>query len=72
MKSILIQLDEPTYKALTKAIPAARRQRSEFIRRAVRRAVHELEFQRMEQAYRRKPDTGPESEDWSNWEEFLR
>ena len=71
MKSILVQLDDPTYRALTRAIPAARRKRSEFVRRAIRKAIHDLEFLRMEQAYLKLPDNEPEWEDWTNWEEFI-
>ena len=70
MKSVLVQLDDPTYEALAKLVPAAKRQRSEFIRRAVRRAIRQVEFARMEAAYRQTPDAGPEVEDWSNWLEY--
>ena len=70
MKSILIQLDDGTIADLDRVASPARRQRTEFIRRAIRRAIQQAEFARMERAYREVPDTEPAFEDWSNWEEF--
>jgi metal-responsive CopG/Arc/MetJ family transcriptional regulator len=70
MPSILIQLDEVTYQALNRVAPAAKRQRTEFIRRAVREAVRKLEFARMRAAYLAQPDSASEADDWSNCEDF--
>ncbi len=52
MKSLLVQLDEPTYSALNRIAPAAKRQRAEFIRSAIRKAIGETEEERTRQAYR--------------------
>jgi len=70
MTSILVSLDEATHRALNRVAPAAKRQRSEFIRRAIQRAVQQAEFARMRKAYLEQPDAHPESDDWSTWEEF--
>ncbi len=48
MPSILIQLDEPLLKSLNslnKVAPAAKRQRAEFIRRAVKEAIRKREYE---------------------------
>jgi hypothetical protein len=68
--SILIQLDDATYNQLNRVAPAARRQRAEFIRRAVRDALRNHEYARMRDAYRKKPDSAAEADDWSSCEEF--
>jgi len=43
--SILIQLDEPLLRSLNKVAPAAKRQRAEFIRRAVKEAIRKREYE---------------------------
>jgi metal-responsive CopG/Arc/MetJ family transcriptional regulator len=55
MKSLLVQLDEPTYRALNRIAPAAKRQRAEFVRSAIRKAIRETEEQRTRRAYLEKP-----------------
>lgn len=70
MKSILIQLDEPTYRALDRVSPAAKRKRAEFIREAIRKAVLEAEYARTRKAYEAQPDSESEADDWANAEEF--
>ena len=70
MKSILIQVDDATYRLLERVAPAARRRRSEFIRGALRKAVMEAEEARTRVAYRARPDSGAEADDWSTAEEF--
>lgn len=70
MKSILIQLDEDTFRSLESVAPAAKRQRAEFIRTAVRRAVREAEYLRIKQAYQQQPDSEAEADDWSESEAF--
>ena len=70
MPSILIQLDDSTYRALNQVAPAAKRQRTEFIRRAVKEAIRKCEFERMREAYRKQPDSAADADDWSNCEEF--
>jgi predicted transcriptional regulator len=66
MKSLLIQLDEPTYRALNRVAPAAKRQRAEFVRAAIRKAILEMEEARTRRAYLEQPDTEAEADDWSN------
>ena len=70
MPSILIHLDDATFHALNKIAPAAKRLRTEFIRRAVKEAIRKQEFERMREAYRRQPDSEAEADDWSNAEEY--
>jgi predicted transcriptional regulator len=70
MPSILIQLDDVTFKALNRVAPAAKRKRTEFVRRAVKEAIRRQEFARMREAYKTQPDRSREAEDWSNWEDF--
>jgi hypothetical protein len=68
--SILVQFDEPTMRRLNRIAPAAKRQRTEFIRRAVQEALQRHELARMREAYRRMPDSETEADDWSNAEEY--
>jgi predicted transcriptional regulator len=70
MKSLLIQLDDVTIKALDRIAPAKKRQRSEFIRAAIKRAIRKAEFEAIKKAYQRQPDTEAEADDWSSAEEF--
>jgi predicted transcriptional regulator len=70
MKSILIQLDDSTYQLLERVAPAAKRQRAQFIRRALLKAALEAEEARTQAAYRAKPDAASEADDWSTAEEF--
>lgn len=70
MRSILIQLDEATYKALNEIAPAAKRRRAEFVRQAVREAIRKQEYAKMRDAYRKQPDSVSEADDWTNCEEF--
>lgn len=66
MKSLLIQLDEPTYRALNRVAPAAKRQRAEFVRAAIRKAIVETEEARTRRAYLAQPDSESDTDDWSN------
>jgi len=43
MKSILIQLDDRIYQMLNRVAPAAKRQRAQFIRQALMKALMEAE-----------------------------
>jgi predicted transcriptional regulator len=69
MPSLLIRLDEPTYKSLNRL--AAKRQRAEFIRNAITRAIREEEEARTRRAYALQPDSESEADDWSNCEEYI-
>jgi metal-responsive CopG/Arc/MetJ family transcriptional regulator len=70
MKSLLVQIDEPTLRALNRVAPAAKRQRAEFVRAAIRKAIRESEEERMRKAYLAQPDSEVEADDWSNAEEW--
>ena len=67
---MLIQLDEVTYRALNRVAPAVQRQRAEFVRRALRKAIREAEEERTRLAYLRQPDSEAEADDWSSAEEW--
>ena len=68
MRSLLVQLDDPTYRALNRVAPATKRQRAEFVRAAIRKAIQATEAERMRQAYLAHPDSEAEADDWSGAE----
>jgi hypothetical protein len=70
MKSLLIQLDEPTLRALNRVAPAAQRKRAEFVRTAIRKAIYEAEEERTRLAYLKQPDTETAADDWRDAEEW--
>lgn len=70
MDSILIHLDKATTDALERIAPARERKRSEFIRGAIKEAIRRHEYALMREAYRRKPDSAAEADDWSTAEAF--
>ena len=70
MKSFLIQLDEPTCRALNRIAPARKRRRSQFIREAIRKAIRRAEYAAMCAAYEAHPDSEAEADDWSTAEEY--
>ena len=70
MPSILIQIDEPTLRSLDKIAPAAKRQRAEFIRQAVKEAIRKREYEQIREAYLRQPDSAADADDWSSAEEW--
>jgi predicted transcriptional regulator len=70
MASILIQLDDATLKSLDRIAPAAKRQRAEFIRQAVKEAIRKREYEQIREAYLRQPDSCSDADDWSNAEEW--
>ena len=70
MKSVLVQLDESTLRELNRVAPVAKRQRAEFVRSAIRKAIRELEEERTRLAYLRTPDSEAEADDWSSAEEW--
>ncbi len=72
MKSILIQLDDQTYRLLDRVAPAAKRQRAQFIRRALQKAIVETEEARTRAAYLAQPDSETDADDWSNAEEYRK
>jgi metal-responsive CopG/Arc/MetJ family transcriptional regulator len=70
MPSILIQLDETTLQSLDRIAPAAKRQRAEFIRQAVKEAIRKREYEQIREAYLRRPDAATEADDWSSAEDW--
>jgi len=68
MPPLLIQLDDPTYRALNRV--AAKRKRAEFVRGAIRKAIRETEELRTKLAYLQQPDSAKDAEDWANAEEW--
>ena len=70
MKSLLVQLDDQTLGALNRIAAPGKRQRSEFVRQAIRQALRRAEFAAMREAYRKQPDSADEADDWSTAEEY--
>jgi metal-responsive CopG/Arc/MetJ family transcriptional regulator len=70
MKSLLIQLEEPMLAALNRVAAPGKRQRSEFVRQAIRKAIRQAEYSAVREAYAKQPDSGLEVDDWSNAEEY--
>ena len=70
MKPLLIQLDEPTLAALNRIAAPGNRKRSEFVRRAIRDAIRQAEYQAMRDAYSKRPDSSLDADDWSTAEEY--
>lgn len=70
MKPLLIQMDEPTLAALNRIAAPGKRERSEFVRKAIRRAVRQAEYRAMREAYRKQPDSMVDADDWSTAEEY--
>ena len=70
MKSILIQVDDPTYRLLERVAPANKRRRAPFIRQALLKALMDAEEARTRAAYLANPDSQTEADDWSDTEEF--
>ena len=63
-----MELDEPLARELERAAPARSRQRSSFVRAALRRALDELAERRMAEAYKAQPDVEPAHFDPRLWE----
>ena len=67
MVQVLIQLDPETLRRLEEVAPGRSRKRSEFIRRALQRALWEEQERRTGEAYRRSPDVEPAYFDPAVW-----
>ena len=61
MKTLIVELDDEIATKLERVAPGRTRQRSEFIRNAVRKALWEIEEQATAEAYRRQPDSGDDA-----------
>jgi Arc/MetJ-type ribon-helix-helix transcriptional regulator len=69
MRQIIVEVDEGTAQELERIAPSRARKRSEFVRRALRRALDDEAERRMADAYRRQPDDAePERVDPEAWE----
>jgi predicted transcriptional regulator len=68
MKSVLIELDDDTAARLERVAPGRSRLRSEFIRRAIRQALWDVEEAATAEAYRRHPDSAAAYVDPAVWE----
>lgn len=74
MKQVLIQLDDATAARLEKVAPGRSRTRSEFIRRAIARALDDDLERRTREAYERWPDEEPgfDPHEWASEAEAVR
>jgi hypothetical protein len=74
MKQILIQLDDRTAVQLERVAPARSHKRSDFVRRAIARALHEALEVRTREAYEKWPDEPPpfDPSEWAPDAEVLR
>ena len=70
MPQVLVHFDEATLQAIDRIAPAAKRQRADFIRRAVKDALFLRETERMREAYRLNPDAVEHEEVWELPEEW--
>jgi metal-responsive CopG/Arc/MetJ family transcriptional regulator len=68
MKSLLVQMDEPTFAALNRV--TAKRERAEFVRQAIRRAIREFEEDRTRAGYLAHPDREGDGDNWANAERW--
>lgn len=68
MKRLIVDLDDPLAEALERVAPARSRQRSAFVRAALRKALDERAEKRMAAAYRAQPDVAPAHFDPRLWE----
>lgn len=66
MKSILVQLDDETMAQLEQVAPAKKRARTEFIRQAIKSALHRNEFDLMREAYLKQPQEMDDGGDWDD------
>lgn len=70
MPQVLVHFDDATLQAIERVAPAAKRQRPDFIRTAVKDALFLMETERMREAYRLQPDTVDDSGFWELPEEW--
>jgi hypothetical protein len=59
--SVLVQLDNETYRVLNKVAPPAQRKR-----KAIRDAIRREEYQKIRRACEAQPDSSADADDWSN------
>jgi predicted transcriptional regulator len=68
MKQLLVEIDDQTAIALERVAPARSRMRSEFIRRAIRRALWDEEERATREAYLEQPDPEVVADEPATWE----
>jgi predicted DNA-binding protein len=61
MKALIVEFDDEIAERLERVAPGKTRQRSEFIRKAVLKALWEIEEQATAEAYRKQPDSEVDS-----------
>ena len=61
MKQLLIELEDDLAAKLERVAPGRARKRSEFIRKAISRALWEIEEEATAEAYRRRPDSAADA-----------
>ena len=61
MKQLLIELEDDLAAKLERVAPGRARKRSEFIRKAISRALWEIEEDATAEAYRRRPDSAADA-----------
>jgi len=71
MPQVLVQFESSTLEAIDRIAPAAKRQRADFIRNAVKDAIFRHEQERMREAYQLQPDSGAEPTGWDLPEEWV-
>jgi hypothetical protein len=67
-RQLIVEIDEPLARALERVAPARSRQRSAFVRAAIRRALDRVAESRMAEAYGAQPDLEPAYFDPRVWE----
>jgi len=55
---------------LNRVAATGERKRSEFVRQAIRKAIREAEYRGMREAYRKRPDSAANVDDWSTAEDY--
>jgi metal-responsive CopG/Arc/MetJ family transcriptional regulator len=70
MKPLLIHVDDRMLTALNRIAAPGKRQRSEFVRQAIRAAIRQAEYRAMREAYRKQPDSISDADDWSTAEDY--
>jgi predicted transcriptional regulator len=71
MESLLVRLDDATFRALKRVAPTAQRKRAEFVRAAIREAICEAQDEGTRRAYLKQPDTETAADDWQHAEEWI-
>jgi predicted transcriptional regulator len=61
MKQLLVEIDDELAVELEKVAPGRKRQRSEFVRHAIRQALWDLEEKATAEAYQKQPDSEAEA-----------